>query len=449
MSLRLKLAIGAAVMSAVVVISVAVAGYWSTSATVNNGDKTSVVNLLSRFEDPDGHLVASLCARPSDATDRYDRVDAGLLGGAPGITLQCRDQSGKLITSLGPPVSTDLKRVSCQSPSGIHTEEIGDDKYLVGVTNANGMCIAAVRNLSETHETLNIIRNRFIALGIIATALAAIAGLFAARRATAPILHLTSVAERITETAEIEMPIAASGNDEVGRLSRAFSSMLDSLRRAREQQQQFVQDAGHELRTPLTSMRTNVDTLARYSDLDKETRERIIADIRSELGEMTSLIQELVVLGNENDDEPVQSVDLGAIATDVVDKWQRRTNRTIELSVSNAAVINGQPLRIGRALSNLVDNALKFSPEPGIVKVLVVRNTIEVRDSGAGFDEADSARLFDRFYRSASARSQPGSGLGLAIVQDVAKDHNGIASARNHEDGGAVFSLELPGTSLD
>ena len=159
---------------------------------------------------------------------------------------------------------------------------------------------------------------------------------------------------------------------------------------------------------------------------------------------MTGLVDELVELNTDHRDEQAAGpVALDQLASSVVERARQRSGRTITLT-TEPCVVTGQSRALARALSNLIDNAIKFSPDSASVEVSVRAGRVEVRDHGPGIAPADLPRVFDRFYRSAGARSQAGSGLGLAIVSHVAEAHGGHVFATNDSGGGAVIGFELP-----
>ena len=220
--------------------------------------------------------------------------------------------------------------------------------------------------------------------------------------------------------------------------------MLVRLGQARDDQQRLVQDAGHELRTPLTSLRTNVSLLRQFEAMSPEVRERVIADLDGETRELTSLVDEVVTLAVAVPaDSPGHPVDLAAMARSVAARAHRRTGREVSLQVDGSVVL-GHGALLARAMWNLVENACKFSAGGAPIELVVDRGAVVVRDRGPGIDPADLEHVFDRFYRSTSARSLPGSGLGLAIVRDVAESHGGRAFAANRPDGGAEVGFWVP-----
>jgi two-component system sensor histidine kinase MprB len=143
-------------------------------------------------------------------------------------------------------------------------------------------------------------------------------------------------------------------------------------------------------------------------------------------------------------EEPVEPVDLGELVVDVAARYRRRTGRTIDVTTNGTATVEGRRSMLDRALSNLLDNALKFSPPEQAVAVSVTGGHVEVADRGSGIAVDDRARVFDRFYRSAGARTQPGSGLGLSIVAQIVELHGGTVLLDPREGGGTIARLELP-----
>jgi two-component system sensor histidine kinase MprB len=221
--------------------------------------------------------------------------------------------------------------------------------------------------------------------------------------------------------------------------------MLVALDPSREQQQRLVVDASHELRTPLTAVRTNIDFLGHATTLDAEERAQLIAETRLELDELTNLVSEMVELATDvRSEEPVAPVGLADVANDVAARFRRRTGTTIDVHLDHPDVIDGRRAMLDRAVANLVDNALKFSPNGAAVDVTVRGATVEVADRGPGIDADDRTRVFDRFYRATSARTLPGSGLGLSIVAQIAALHGGTVTLDPRDGGGTVARLTFP-----
>lgn len=311
---------------------------------------------------------------------------------------------------------------------------------------AGGGAVQVARSEAEADDVLAVLRNRLLLVAALGTALAAAIAWLVARRATAPIKRLTETSERIASTQELAVPIEVSGRDEVARLAESFNTMLLALDTSRGQQNRLVVDASHELRTPLTAVRTNIEFLRHAGDtLAHDERDKLLAETSQEIDELSSLVTELVELATAaRTEEPVDRVDLPEVANEVATRYRRRTGRTITVVSNGQAVVDGRRSMLERALSNLVDNALKFSPPSEPVDVVVAAGRVEVADRGSGVAAADQDRVFDRFYRATATRSLPGSGLGLAIVKQIVELHGGTVSVRSRPDGGTVARVDLP-----
>jgi two-component system sensor histidine kinase MprB len=277
--------------------------------------------------------------------------------------------------------------------------------------------------------------------------IAVLLGLGVGRTVLRPLNSLTSTVEELAETTNVSKRLDPGGPDELGRLRRAFNRLLAALDTSRESQRQLVLDAGHELRTPLTSLRTNMEVARRLQELAPEEREVLISDVLTQLDELTTLVGDLSELARgEQPQLTSQPFRLDSVVLDAVEvATTHGRSRGVVFDAHVAPTwVAGSPARIERAVDNLLDNALKWSPNGGVVEVACSNSTLIVRDHGPGVDDADVNLIFDRFYRAASARSKPGSGLGLAIVAQVARDEGGSVNVYRAEGGGAVFRFSLP-----
>jgi len=315
---------------------------------------------------------------------------------------------------------------------------------MVTAEMSGGRAVQIARSSAEGAAVLSGLRSRLILVVLVGTLLAALVAWAVARRATKPIEALSRAAEEVANTQDLKLPITVNRTDEVGRLATSFNTMLSALDTSREQQ--LVVDASHELRTPLTAVRTNIDVLERSAELTDVERQQLIGEVRIELSELTELISELVELATDaRSGEPVEELDLADIASNVAARFQRRSGRTVTARATGSSTIHGRRSMVDRAVANLVDNALKFSPAPDAVEVVVDGAVVEVLDRGPGVDAADQGRVFDRFYRAESARTLPGSGLGLGLglVKRAAEVHNGSASLASREGGGVAARIEF------
>jgi two-component system, OmpR family, sensor histidine kinase MprB len=322
----------------------------------------------------------------------------------------------------------------------------GTDLRVLTQPLATGGAIQLARSLEDTNHTLNTL---VIILALVSAggiALAAALGPVVARAALAPAGEVSDAAEEVARTHDLTHRIEVRGDDELGRLAASFNEMMAALERSEAAQRRLVADASHELRTPLATLRTNIETLARGDALDKEERERLVADVTDELEEMTELVGDVVELARAPGQDAIaqQDVALDELTRDAIERAERRSRRITFEERFEPSLVHVDPQRVGRAISNMLDNACKWSPPGGSVTVEVEHGRVTVRDHGPGFPDGDFDKVFDRFWRADDARGKPGSGLGLAIVQRVAEEHEGSARAWNAADGGAVVRLELP-----
>jgi two-component system sensor histidine kinase MprB len=450
-TLRARMALALAVLAGLAALLVGVATYVATAQRVRAEVDRSLDNQAEALRDPDGRTLVQYCGTSASIPLPRGRGDEGFerLGG---VVSQCLDSSGAIIaysSAVTLPISDDDRELA-EDGGRVLTRTVAVDGVTYRVTtvpidySSQVGAVQLARDFSESQRVLDAIRLWIIGVVIAVTGLGAVTGWLIARRATKPLVQLTDAAEEVASSGRLDVDVPPAGNDEPGRLARAFATMLAALGQSREQQQQLVQDAGHELRTPLTSLRTNVETLRRYENLPEPTRQAILSDLEIETRELTALVDELVQLATDTyDDEPEQSVALDHVVDRVVEQVRRRTGRTVDVTSSPCTVI-GKPRDLTRAIGNLVDNAAKFSEAPTPVEVSVDHGTVVVRDHGPGIPEADLAHVFDRFFRSPEARSKPGSGLGLSIVDQTARSHGGSVSVANAPDGGAVFTFSLP-----
>ncbi|MGZ4391304.1 MAG: sensor histidine kinase [Gaiellaceae bacterium] len=304
--------------------------------------------------------------------------------------------------------------------------------------------VEIARPLTEVDSALARIRLYFLIAALAALAGAAAVGTAVARTALRPVERLTEHAERIAETGNLAERTNERRSDELGRLAHAFNTMLDALSRSVSAQRQLVADASHELRTPLAAARANLELVQIHEQLPLEERRRLLEDAEAELREMTDLIEGLVDLARADAATPQkQPVRLDHLVEEVVSAAERRSNLTFQAKLE-PTLVNAAPDALTRAITNLVDNAVKWSGDSNPVEVTLRNGTFTVRDHGPGIEPADLPHIFDRFYRATAARSLPGSGLGLAIVRQVAETHGGTVRAAPASGGGTLFTLSLP-----
>jgi two-component system sensor histidine kinase MprB len=318
---------------------------------------------------------------------------------------------------------------------------------VVAVSAGDGRALVLAQSLQPTDRMLDRLGLVMLLFGLSGMIIAGLAGWAVARNGLRPVRRLTTSVEDIARTQRLD-PIPIEGSDEVARLAQSFNEMLRALSASQHRQRQLVADAGHELRTPLTSLRTNLDLLVQAdasAGLSAESRTELLDDVRAQIGEMTTLIGDLVELARDEPVSPtVEPVELAAVVGQAVARVRRRADVEFEVHASPWWV-TGDADALERAITNLLDNAAKWSPEGGVVTVTLAQGTLMVADQGPGISPHDLPHVFERFYRSAESRGMPGSGLGLSIVRSIAERHGGVVRAGSGPDGGAAFWLSIPG----
>jgi two-component system sensor histidine kinase MprB len=272
--------------------------------------------------------------------------------------------------------------------------------------------------------------------------LAIIFGTVIARAALAPIERFSAQTEQVASELDRPRRLEETGADELRRLAASFNRTLDALERSIQSQRQLIADASHELRTPMAALRSNIQIFLDAHRLPEEDRRELQGAIVAELDELTQLVTDVLELARgAAPNEHTEVIELDAVVRDAVARSQRRAPAlSFELDIEPTLITNA-PDRVNRAVTNVVDNARKWSPNGGSIEVSLRDGVLTVRDHGPGFGDDDLAHVFDRFYRAHAARRMPGSGLGLAIVKQAAEAHGGFAQAANAPDGGALLRV--------
>ncbi|MGW3232298.1 HAMP domain-containing sensor histidine kinase [Kitasatospora sp. NPDC001095] len=313
------------------------------------------------------------------------------------------------------------------------------------------MVATSTQPIEESLQGLAILLGSVSAGGIL---LAAIAGRLVARSALKPVDRLTDAVEHIARTEEVGTTIPVRGDDEIARLSTSFNSMSTALANSRERQTRLIADAGHELRTPLTSLRTNVDLLIRSNDtgrpLPAATKTKLLGNMKAQMQELTVLIGDLLQLSRpdtpKSGPEPTV-VALHEITGRAVERAELRGPGLVFETDTEPWYVHGDAAGLERAVINLLDNAVKYSPPGGTIDVRLHQGVLTVRDHGPGIPPDELQYVFDRFWRSPSSRQLPGSGLGLSIVAQSVREAGGEVTLGPATDGGpgALATVRLPG----
>jgi len=331
------------------------------------------------------------------------------------------------------------------------TADVDGTPYrVVAIQAGPGQAFVLAQSMESTVRALERLQVVLILSTLSGMLLAGLAGWVVASNGLRPVRRLTAVAERIARTRDLT-PIAVSGKeDELTRLTEAFNEMLSALDQTQRRERQLIADAGHELRTPLTSLRTNVDLLRQANAqterrLDETAHRELLDDVGAQLDELTTLVGDLTELAR---DEPLhrdpEPLDLADVVRRAVERVHlRASSLTFDVLLEPTWVVGDSQL-LERAVTNLLDNAAKWSPPEGTVRVRLAHGAVTVSDEGPGIKPEDLPHVFERFYRSTEARTLPGSGLGLAIVKRAADRHGGTVQVSSRPGEGATFTLRVP-----
>jgi two-component system sensor histidine kinase MprB len=452
-SLRRRIAGAAALAVAAVAVMLGVTGYLSTRSHLVGELQQELRARAAPFLQ--AHPSGS--RGPGSGGGRTPRPSAGSrvpanppLGGAPGY-YQFVYPDGHVRAGNGGnpqlPVDSRVLEVAKQARGsffkratvgGIHVEvlTVGDpyDHYAVQVALPLTAVDSVLSSLLRTYGLL-------VGGGVL---LAGVLGALIARSALAPIERFSEQTERVTSALDRPRRLEETGASELRRLAASFNQTLDALERSIQAQRHLIADASHELRTPMAALRSNIQIFLEAHRLPEEERQGLQEAIIAELDELTQLVADVVELARGSaPSEHTEAIELDRIVRRSVSRTQRRAPQLeFGLELEPTVIVN-VPDRVTRAVTNVIDNARKWSPPDGRIEVLLRDGVLRVRDHGPGFNAQDLPRVFDRFYRAEEARRMPGSGLGLAIVKQAAEAHGGFAEAANAPDGGAVLRVSF------
>jgi two-component system sensor histidine kinase MprB len=381
---------------------------------------------------------------------------------AEDVLIQVVDGRGRiLLSNVDPiPISRDVKKIAGARGNYALLETInigGTDIAQLRVRSVSlsqNRVLMVASPMDKINKTMEGLENIALVTGFSGAAVSALLGFFVAGRVVRPIRQLTVATSSVANSLELDDPIDLdlsldlnldlNRKDELGELAKSFNLMLSELIESRRQQQRLVTDASHELRTPLTSLRTNIEFMSRAEKLSNEEKSQITDDILFELDELTDLVSELVDLATDRHQMEAPSVvDFSDIVKRVVERHMRRSDCFFVVD-TELCKIKVEPSLAERAVSNLISNAVKWSPSAGIVEVTVRDGSLTVRDHGPGIAEEETELIFERFYRSASSPSAEGSGLGLSIVRHIAESFGGSTQVVEHQGDGAAIALSFP-----
>jgi two-component system sensor histidine kinase MprB len=452
MSLRSRIAAAAGVAVALVVIVMAAFVYLAVRSELRGQVDDSLQDRAGQVASlpiPRTQEGGRLIAPPPGAAERFRRLErlrpSEPFGGAGGYA-QLLTADGTIIRPPGDatlPVTADARAIARRGDGSSLTDMQIDGTHLRVYTRAldAGGAVQVARPLDEIDAQLQRILTALIVIGLAGVGAGAALGAWVARTALVPIGRFTARTEALSADPDLSQRIEVVGNDELARMARSFNANLDALERSAQAQRQLVADASHELRTPIASLRANLQLLGDAERLPPDELKRMGDDIVGEVDELTALVADIVELarGSKPPDD-LDDVRLDAVVSAIVEREGHRAGDRAQLHAQlEPTLIRGEPERIGRAVANLVGNAIKWSPPGDSVEIELAGGVLSVRDHGPGFDESDLPHIFERFYRAATARGTSGSGLGLAIVQHAVEAHGGFVEAANAPGGGALL----------
>ncbi|MGW2252840.1 sensor histidine kinase [Kitasatospora sp. NPDC001660] len=466
MTLRGRLALFTAAAVSLAVVACAVAGWFvARNEMVNQVDRTLARSWMPGDRPPNGQQIKALTELCHGTAGQPWMPKGGIL---PTVIVadgtSCPQNDPRAVA-----VAPEDLQIAGSGSTGAHAASLFRDGqtadgtpvrvYVVSIGPAGfgeavpTAAVAIAQPLEPVQDALTELALITAGAAAVVIALAAAGALWIARTALRPVDRLTRAAQHIARTQEPGMTIEVSGHDEIARFGEAFNAMSTALVGSLDSQARLIADAGHELRTPLASVRTNVDLLIRSEEsgrpLPEATRTRILGNMKAQMTELSTLIGDLLELSRPADArgaKPLPLVALHDVAARAVERAELRGPGLAFTVDLDPWYVRADPHALERAVINLLDNAVKFSPPGGRIDVSLTNGALAVRDRGPGIAAEDLPHVFDRFWRSPSARQLPGSGLGLAIVARTVRATGGeVTLAPDGAAGGTVATVRLPG----
>ena len=449
MTLRNRVSAAAAVGVLIVVAAVSSVLYFSYAASLHSRVDATLVDAAQQ--------ASSITQRIKQSADGGGSIpDFGrpVTVGSVELQLFLGPVAAGQPTQFGPLDSRDVEVAEGAQPPYFADADDGGHQFRVYTAAMPGASDAGLVRTSRAADADNgALRNAALLLAGLTVGAAGVtygAARLTASRILRPIAELTATAEHITQTRDLTARLRSTGpsndgtSDEVGRLSSSFDTMLAALHESVTAQRQLVADASHELRTPLTSLTTNLDLLEDGAGLADPQAPALVRAAREQAGELNQLITDLLDLARYHESAPHrEAVRLDLLTDQAVHRLRQRVPHAVIDGELRPCLVHVDPAAVDHAVSNLVDNAIKWSPPDIAVCVVVENGRVSVSDHGPGIAHEDLPHIFERFYRAPDARGMPGAGLGLAIVGSVAQANMGTVEVRTGP-GGSTFTLAFP-----
>ncbi|UCC60488.1 MAG: HAMP domain-containing protein [Dehalococcoidia bacterium] len=382
--------------------------------------------------------------------------------GSPGVHVRLIDGNGNIVgrsENLGDlelPVEESLIERGLAGEAGTATLTASDGTKIRVMTDQiqgqhEPLILEVGQSLRHIDAAMNQVRWALIGSLLAALAFAIVSGGILVRRALAPVVDIARTAQNIEESSDLSKRVGYDGpKDEIGQLATTFDHMIEHLEKAFESQRLFIADASHDLRSPLTVLQGNLDLLKR--DLGEEERRESLRAIEAETHRMSRIVDDLLLLA-EVESGQIEwrgRVSLREVLLESAERGQQLAgDRKVVVGRQEDIFIRGDAHRLKRLLGNLVDNAIRYTPEGGTITLSLFRNEdwacINVVDEGMGIAPEHLPHVFERFYMvdRARSRSHGGSGLGLTIVKAIAEQHGGKVTVTSELGKGSTFTVWL------
>ena len=384
---------------------------------------------------------------------------------SPGIFVQIIDSNGNVVVKSDNlrdqelPAASSLIATGFSEQEDIQTVSSGNTRirimvsplHLKNQTQDQTLVLEVAQSLAPTDATIGRIGLAVLVSMVVILTLALISGAILVRRALSPVRRITTTAQGISSSSDLSRRVGYRGPaDEIGQLATTFDHMIERLDRVFQSQKSFVADASHELRGPLTVIQGNLDLLKR--NLSEEDRRESVRALEAETTRMTKIMSNLLVLAELESGhlEQQENVSLKEMLLDAGERAMHLAGgRRIVIERQEDLWVKGDVDRLGQVLRNLVDNAIRYTPEGGTITLSLFENgdwaLLKVADTGIGISPEHLPHIFDRFYRADRARSRAsgGTGLGLAIVKGIVEQHGGRVTVTSEPGEGSIFTVWL------
>jgi len=440
-TLRNRVAVAAAVGVLVVVAAVSGVLYFSYAASLHSRVDAALVDAAQQASTIAQNIKQS-AGKSQSAPDFTEPVTVGSVA----VQLIPGPVAAGQPAQFGPLDNRDVDVANQVQPAYFADASDGGNQFRVYTAAMSGAGL--VRTSRSADADNGALRNAALLLAGLTVAAAGVtygAARLTAGRILRPIAELTAAAEHVAQTRDLTARLRSAGtSDEVGRLTTSFDTMLAALHESVTAQRQLVADASHELRTPLTSITTNLDLLEDGAGLADPQAPALVRAAREEAGELDQLITDLLDLARYHESTPHrETVRLDLLTDEAVRRMRQRVPDAAIDTELHPCLVHVDPAAVDHAISNLVDNAIKWTPPGAAVRVVVEDGQVSVTDQGPGIADEDLPHIFERFYRAPAAQGMPGAGLGLAIVGGVAHANDGTVAVRTGPHGSA-FTLAFP-----